>query len=193
MPTASTRCRSRSLPGRSRRRTTSPAASRMPTAPGRSGGTPSACRSSGDRNHATISRETTGSARRLRLRRGPQRAGGAADGVCRPLRRGAGVGRCPAVPGGEPRHPLRVGCLRLLDGVGELRRRADRAVIGTMPPYPEKLQEVLDAFAFVEDRNERAALLMEYADRFDEVPESVAARPFPEENHVTRCESDAYV
>jgi sulfur transfer protein SufE len=62
-----------------------------------------------------------------------------------------------------------------------------------MPTYPEKLQEVLDDFAFVEDRSERAALLIEYADRFEEVPETVAARPFPEENHVTRCESDAYV
>jgi cysteine desulfuration protein SufE len=62
-----------------------------------------------------------------------------------------------------------------------------------MVSYPEKLQEVLEDFAFVEDRNERAALLMEYADRFEDVPERIATRPFPEENHVTRCESDAYV
>ena len=63
----------------------------------------------------------------------------------------------------------------------------------TMPPYPEKLQELLDDFAFIEDRNERASYLIELADKFQEVPERVASRPFPEENHVQRCESDAYV
>lgn len=62
-----------------------------------------------------------------------------------------------------------------------------------MADYPEKLAEVLDDFASVEDRHERAALLIEYADRFHEVPERIATRPFPEEHHVQRCESDAYV
>ena len=62
-----------------------------------------------------------------------------------------------------------------------------------MAEYPEKLAAVLEDFAFVEDRNERAALLIEYADRFHEVPERIATRPFAEENHVQRCESDAYV
>ena len=59
--------------------------------------------------------------------------------------------------------------------------------------YPEKLAELLEDFAFIDDRNERAALLLEYADRFEEVPERIATRPFPEENHVQRCESEAYV
>jgi cysteine desulfuration protein SufE len=62
-----------------------------------------------------------------------------------------------------------------------------------MANYPEKLQELLDDFAFIEDRSERAALLIEKADEFEEVPERIATRPFPEENHVQRCESDAYV
>ncbi|MCC7364543.1 MAG: SufE family protein [Dehalococcoidia bacterium] len=57
---------------------------------------------------------------------------------------------------------------------------------------PQKLREVLDDFAFV-DRSERAELLIEYADKFAEVPAAVATRPFPEENHVQRCESEAYV
>jgi cysteine desulfuration protein SufE len=36
-------------------------------------------------------------------------------------------------------------------------------------------------------------MLIELADRFKEVPPEVATRPFPEENHVERCESQAYV
>ncbi len=62
-----------------------------------------------------------------------------------------------------------------------------------MDQYPEKLQELLDDFAFLDDRNERAALLIELADRFEDVPERIANRPFPEESHVQQCESDAYV
>lgn len=59
--------------------------------------------------------------------------------------------------------------------------------------YPQKLADLLEDFEFVTDRSERAELLIELADRFHEVPEQVAVRPFPEENHVQRCESDAYV
>lgn len=62
-----------------------------------------------------------------------------------------------------------------------------------MASIPDKLREALEDFEWVEDRNERAALLIETADRFLEVPETIATRPFPEENHVQRCESDAYV
>jgi cysteine desulfuration protein SufE len=57
---------------------------------------------------------------------------------------------------------------------------------------PSPLKTVLDDFAFV-DRPERAELLIEAADRFEEVPERIASRPFPEEHHVQKCESDAYV
>ncbi len=62
-----------------------------------------------------------------------------------------------------------------------------------MAEMPEPLTALLEDFAFVTDRNERAALLIEMADKFQEVPAEVAARPFPEEHHVQRCESDAYV
>jgi cysteine desulfuration protein SufE len=60
------------------------------------------------------------------------------------------------------------------------------------PTIPAPLQQVLEDFAFV-DRSERAELLIEAADRFKDVPESVAQRPFDEQHRVQRCESDAYV
>jgi len=64
-----------------------------------------------------------------------------------------------------------------------------------MATYPEKLAELLEDFAFVSDRNERAALLIELADRFPavQVPERIATRPFPEAHRVPHCESEAYV
>ena len=60
------------------------------------------------------------------------------------------------------------------------------------PSIPQPLQDILEDFAFV-DRSDRAELLIEAADRFHEVPPDVAERPFDEEHHVQRCESDAYV
>lgn len=57
---------------------------------------------------------------------------------------------------------------------------------------PESLKSLAEDFEFV-DRSERAELLIEAADRFKEVPPEIATRPFPRENHVERCESDAYV
>jgi cysteine desulfuration protein SufE len=64
-----------------------------------------------------------------------------------------------------------------------------------MTQIPDKLQELLDDLAFITDRTERAELLIETADRFDEVrvPAAISTRPHPEENHVKFCESDAYV
>ena len=61
--------------------------------------------------------------------------------------------------------------------------------------YPEKLQETLEDFSYITDRNERAEYLIQIADRFDEyrVPPEISSRPHPEENHVQMCESDAYV
>ena len=61
-----------------------------------------------------------------------------------------------------------------------------------MSDLPKPLADLLEDFAFV-DRNERIELLIEFADRFREVPPAVATRPFPEEHRVTRCESEAYV
>jgi cysteine desulfuration protein SufE len=63
-----------------------------------------------------------------------------------------------------------------------------------MTSIPPALQALVDDFALL-DRMDRMQLLVEYADRFEEVavPERIATRPYPEENYVTRCESDAYV
>ena len=43
------------------------------------------------------------------------------------------------------------------------------------------------------DRNERAEMLIDYADRFVEVPPEIATRPFPPERAAPRCESEAYI
>ncbi len=56
----------------------------------------------------------------------------------------------------------------------------------------EPLASLLQDFESAE-RGERIELLLEYADRFVEVPSEIAVRPFPDENHVERCESEAYV
>jgi cysteine desulfuration protein SufE len=61
-----------------------------------------------------------------------------------------------------------------------------------MATIPARLAELVEDFRFV-DRSDRMQLLIEYADRFKEVPPEVATRPFPEECHVARCESQAYV
>lgn len=61
-----------------------------------------------------------------------------------------------------------------------------------MTEMPEGLKTLLEDFQFA-DRTERIDMLIEYADRFQEVPERIARRPFPEENHVQKCESEAYV
>ena len=64
-----------------------------------------------------------------------------------------------------------------------------------MSEYPEKLAEVIDDISHITDRNERVEYLIEIADRFNQakVPAAISQRPHPEENHVTYCESDAYV
>ncbi|MFN0148273.1 MAG: SufE family protein, partial [Dehalococcoidia bacterium] len=61
-----------------------------------------------------------------------------------------------------------------------------------MADLPVPLQEILKDFAFL-DRADRIDLLIEFADKFVDVPETIAGRPFPEANHVTRCESEAFV
>ena len=55
------------------------------------------------------------------------------------------------------------------------------------------LQRLLDVFALVPDRSERIQLLMDLADRFREVPESVATRPYGDEHKVPACESEAFL
>lgn len=43
------------------------------------------------------------------------------------------------------------------------------------------------------DRTYRTDTLIQYADRFQEVPPEVASRPYPDRNRAPRCESEAYV
>lgn len=62
-----------------------------------------------------------------------------------------------------------------------------------MPDYPEKLQEAIDLLGLLPDRGDRIQLLIDYADRFREVPERIAHRPYSEEHQVPACESEAYV
>lgn len=58
---------------------------------------------------------------------------------------------------------------------------------------PIALQELLEDFKSIQDPNERADMLIYYADEFQSVPESIATSPYPETNKVPGCESQAYV
>src|SRR5690606_41637156 len=58
---------------------------------------------------------------------------------------------------------------------------------------PEPLAEVLEDFEWITDRRERTVMLIHYADQFKPVPPSIATPPYPEENRVPSCESEAYV
>jgi len=61
-----------------------------------------------------------------------------------------------------------------------------------MAQYPKKLQDLLETFALFGDQADRVNLLLGYADKFREVPASVATRPFDRRHQVPQCESDAY-
>ena len=56
-----------------------------------------------------------------------------------------------------------------------------------------KLQALLDLFAEYAGPTERTQLLLSYADKFKDVPPSVATRPFDKSALVPHCESEAYV
>ena len=62
-----------------------------------------------------------------------------------------------------------------------------------MSKIPKKLAQLIDEFRGFEDQNLAADVLIEFADEFVEVPESVAVRPFEERNLVPGCESEAYI
>lgn len=57
---------------------------------------------------------------------------------------------------------------------------------------PAALVDAIADFELV-DRGLRSEMLIEYADRFREVPATIATRPFPERARAPRCESEAYV
>ena len=58
--------------------------------------------------------------------------------------------------------------------------------------YPPKLADLVALLSGL-DRGDRIDLLIGIADRFREVPERVARRPFPAEHLVPACESEAYL
>lgn len=62
-----------------------------------------------------------------------------------------------------------------------------------MSEYPDKLQSIIDELALIEDPQDRMEFLIDYSDKFEEVPENIAKRPFPAETKVPFCESEAYV
>ena len=62
----------------------------------------------------------------------------------------------------------------------------------TQVQIPQKLEELLRDFEPL-DRSARMELLVDWADQFEEVPASVASRPYPDANRAPRCESEAYV
>jgi cysteine desulfuration protein SufE len=59
--------------------------------------------------------------------------------------------------------------------------------------YPPKVAGLLEDLSLFTERQERFQLLIEFADRFHEVSPEIATRPFDEQNHVQRCDSEAYV
>lgn len=58
---------------------------------------------------------------------------------------------------------------------------------------PQKLDQLLDTFDMFPDPADRTGMLLSYSDQFKEVPQEIAARPFPKHHQVPQCESDAYV
>jgi cysteine desulfuration protein SufE len=64
-----------------------------------------------------------------------------------------------------------------------------------MTQYPATLAAIVDDIKDITDRNERAELLIEIADRFADVkvPPEIATQPYLEEHRVPACESDAFV
>ena len=58
---------------------------------------------------------------------------------------------------------------------------------------PDHLREVIASLNATHDSEERAAMLIHWADRYRPVDPSIARRPFDPTHQVPYCESDAYV
>lgn len=56
----------------------------------------------------------------------------------------------------------------------------------------QRADSLLEDLRAIDDRELRFELLIEYAERFKEVPTYIASRPFDPVNKVPACESDAY-
>lgn len=61
-----------------------------------------------------------------------------------------------------------------------------------MAEIPPQFADLVDLLRSL-DRMDRIEVLIGIADRFKEVPEHVARRPFPEDHKVPACESEAYL
>ncbi len=58
---------------------------------------------------------------------------------------------------------------------------------------PEKLQDFIDTISLLPEENERVNILIDFAEKFKEVPPEIAQKPYPEKNKVPFCESGAFV
>ena len=58
---------------------------------------------------------------------------------------------------------------------------------------PGELGRLLETFDGLEDMEQRMSMLVSYAERFREVPPSIAVPPYPEDARVPFCESEAFV
>jgi cysteine desulfuration protein SufE len=58
---------------------------------------------------------------------------------------------------------------------------------------PASLREHVDLLGFAEDRSQRIQMLIDIGEGFQEVPETVASRPFDEALRVPACESQVFV
>jgi cysteine desulfuration protein SufE len=61
-----------------------------------------------------------------------------------------------------------------------------------MKPLPDRLERMVSTLEAL-DRTDRIQMLVDVAGRFRRVPERIAVPPYPEENKVPGCESEAYV
>lgn len=59
--------------------------------------------------------------------------------------------------------------------------------------YPERLRELLETLLSIEDMSTRADVLIELAEELPAMDESVASKPYPEENKIPGCESEVYM
>ena len=59
--------------------------------------------------------------------------------------------------------------------------------------YPPQLQEIVDTISMFKDQNDRINVLIDYAEKYKELSESIVSRPYPNEHKVEYCESEAYV
>ncbi|MBD3226480.1 MAG: hypothetical protein GF313_17275 [Caldithrix sp.] len=62
-----------------------------------------------------------------------------------------------------------------------------------MSLLPGKLNDIIDQLNMVDDVMERSHFLVSYANKFETIPSEIAQPPYPKQNMVPHCESEAYV